>query len=349
MRAPSSILSASSRAVTRSAPSPTARIRCAPWSRAASCAICGRSASVSTIARAVLRCASRDLPRDRGAGQDRARIGHRVAPGAVAERRHHDVIRGGRDRRVVADADRRGHGARARAPRRARGSSRASCPRARCRCRRRRCADRARHRAPAAASDRARARSSRSASPSSAATASAPCSEVPQPVTTIGSPAFAARRDGRQRSRPRRPRLAIGSASPALGLDHLLHDPRRPVAQLGVALAVPAEIGGDHASSGGCSSVATATRFQALMAMITPIRLPSSSLAELGGGGLVDVVGHAALRQPRHRIGERECGALALVEERALAPGRDREDAAVVPRRPSARRRSACRRRTRSR
>ena len=83
-------------------------------------------------------------------------------------------------------------------------------------------------------------------------------------------------------------------------------------------------------SSGGCSSVVTPTRFQALIAMIDAHQVAELLLAELGGGGVVDVVGHAAVRQPRHRLGQRERCALALVEERALAPGREREDAAVV-------------------
>ena len=55
----------------------------------------------------------------------------------------------------------------------------------------------------------------RSASPSSSATAIAPCSDVPQPVTTIGSPARAASRDGGGDGVRAGARAAIGSASPA--------------------------------------------------------------------------------------------------------------------------------------
>ena len=222
-----------------------------------------------------LRCASRDPPRDGRPGEDRAGVGHRVAPRAVAERRHQR-----RDPRRPRSASRRARRSsrsprRPRAPRRARGSSRGSCRRARCRCTRRRHADRARHRAPAAARHRrepvaaqrfAEQRGNRHAAV--LGRAAARHDDRLARARGPGTAAAMAVRAGRRGDRLGEPRSRH---------DHLLHHPRRPVAQLGIALAVPAEIVGDHASPGGCSSVATATRFQALIAMITPIRLPSSA------------------------------------------------------------------------
>ncbi len=77
-------------------------------------------------------------------------------------------------------------------------------------------AGRARRRAPGGPRAASACRVRAAPPSSSAATASAPCSEVPQPVTTIGSPASAAARDGRRRwprCRPPAPR-EIGPARP---------------------------------------------------------------------------------------------------------------------------------------
>ena len=212
-----------------------------------------------------------------GAGEDRARVRDRVAPRAVDERRHQRVIGAGRERRVVrapmvavtAPAPRAASSARIVArvvpscempmqmpP--GRGSSAASSAW--------RASGRERAALPPSASVEQRRDGQRAVLGGAAA-------RHDDRLAGLGGPGDG----GRERLAPGQRCLEDRAGEPALSQDHLLHHPRRPVAQLGEAGAVPAAVVAAHARTGGCSAVATPTRFQALMAMITPIRLPSSS------------------------------------------------------------------------